>query len=196
MQPAVLTPARASYSLGQTVTWPVALAIVVAGSILLALSSKLSVPFLPVPMTMQPLAILLIGMMGGVRIGMATVALYLAEGACGLPVFSGTPEKGVGLAYMVGPTGGYLAGFLLSVGVTGALADRGLTRSIVASLGVAVVGLACIYGPGAAWLAQFVGLEKAFTIGVMPFLLGDALKVVVAALAVPTVSSFFDSTAE
>jgi biotin transport system substrate-specific component len=149
-------------------SWPVTLLLVVAGSIVLALSSKISVPFWPVPMTMQPLAVLLIGMLGGARIGLATVALYLAEGALGLPVFSGTPEKGIGLVYMAGPTGGYLVGFALSAVVTGALADRGWARSIPLALGVAMIGLACIY--------------------VAPFLVGDALKVVVAALAVPAVA--------
>jgi biotin transport system substrate-specific component len=171
-------------SLGQSASWPLSLALIVAGSVVLALSSKISVPFWPVPMTMQPLAVLLIGMLGGARIGVATVLLYLIEGAGGLPVFSGTPEKGLGLAYMAGPTGGYLAGFLLSAALTGALADRGLTRTLVPALFVAIAGLACIYAPGVAWLAKFVGPDKALTIGVMPFLLGDALKVCVAALAV------------
>src|SRR5947209_549651 len=83
------------------------------GSLALTLSAKLQVPFYPVPMTMQSLVVLLIGLGFGWRLGTATVLLYLAEGLAGLPVFAGTPEKGIGLAYMMGPTGGYLAGFVL-----------------------------------------------------------------------------------
>ena len=96
-------------------------ALAVAGSIALWVSAKVQIPFLPVPMTLQTLVVLIIGMAYGWRLGAATVALYLAQGAVGLPVFAGTPEKGIGLAYMIGPTGGYLVGFLLAAMAVGCL---------------------------------------------------------------------------
>src|SRR5256885_9623717 len=97
-------------------------ALAVLGSLALTLSAKLQVPFYPVPMTMQSLVVLLIGLAFGWRLGTATVLLYLAEGLAGLPVFAGTPEKGIGLAYMMGPTGGYLVGFVLAAAFLGWLA--------------------------------------------------------------------------
>ena len=113
------------------------------GSALLTLSAKVQVPFYPVPMTMQTLVVLLIGMAFGARLGVAAVALYLAEGAVGLPVFAGTPEKGIGLAYMIGPTGGYLLGFVVATAVAGWLAER---RNEPAGIGLAVVaGSIAIY---------------------------------------------------
>jgi biotin transport system substrate-specific component len=98
----------------------------VAGSILLAISAKISIPFYPVPLTMQTFMVIGLGLALGPRLGMAAVALYLAQGAAGLPVFAGTPEKGIGLAYMMGPTGGYLLGYLIAAFVAGHLAERGM----------------------------------------------------------------------
>lgn len=105
--------------------------LVVAGSIALWISAKIKVPFYPVPMTLQTLALFGIAAAYGLRLGVATVALYLVEGAAGLPVFAGTPEKGIGLAYMVGPTGGYLASYLIAAAIVGYAVQRGLgaTRS-------------------------------------------------------------------
>lgn len=100
------------------------LLLALLGSVLLTISAKIEVPFYPVPMTMQTLVVLLLGMAYGARLGAATVLLYLAEGAVGLPVFAGTPERGIGIAYMMGPTGGYLAGFVLSAAITGWLTER------------------------------------------------------------------------
>jgi biotin transport system substrate-specific component len=162
--------------------WPVrgasrlvrAAVLALLGSALLTLSAKIQVPFYPVPMTMQTLVVLLIGMAFGARLGVATVALYLAEGAAGLPVFAGTPEKGIGLAYMIGPTGGYLLGFVFAAAVAGWLVER---RRDAAGLALAVVaGSIAIYAPGVLWLASFVGLAKALELGLMPFLWGDLLK--------------------
>src|SRR5690606_16484525 len=99
--------------------------LAVGGSLLLTLSAKINVPFYPVPMTMQTFAVLLIGAAFGWRLGTATVLLYLAQGAAGLPVFAGTPEKGIGLLYLMGPTGGYLVGFAVAAAVVGWLAERG-----------------------------------------------------------------------
>ena len=162
--------------------WPVrdasrlarAALLALAGSALLTLSAKIQVPFYPVPMTMQTLVVLLIGMAYGARLGVATIALYLAEGAVGLPVFAGTPEKGIGLAYMMGPTGGYLLGFVLAAAVAGWIAER---RRDAAGLALAVVaGSMAIYAPGVLWLASFVGFARALELGLVPFLWGDLLK--------------------
>ena len=156
-----------------------AVLLAVAGSALLTLSAKLQVPFYPVPMTMQTLVVLLIGLGFGARLGAATVLLYLAEGAVGLPVFAGTPEKGIGLAYMVGPTGGYLLGFVLAAALTGWIAER---RRDPEALVMAVIGGSlAIYLPGVLWLASFVGFEQAVDLGLVPFLWADVLK---AALAI------------
>jgi biotin transport system substrate-specific component len=158
---------------------------VVAGSLILWAAAKIQVPFYPVPMTLTTLAIMLIGATYGWRLGLATVALYLVEGAFGLPVFSGTPERGIGLAYMMGPTGGYLVGYLAGVALVGWFAERGADKSSVRLFGVMLVADALILAFGYAWLASLIGPEAAWTGGVAPFLLGDLLKVAIAALAVP-----------
>jgi biotin transport system substrate-specific component len=162
--------------------WPVrgasrmlrAAVLALVGSAVLTLSAKVQVPFYPVPMTMQTLVVLLIGMGFGARLGVATVVLYLVEGAAGLPVFAGTPEKGIGFAYMIGPTGGYLLGFALAAAIAGWIVER---RRDGAGLALAVVaGSIAIYLPGVLWLAHFVGLGKALELGLVPFLGGDLLK--------------------
>src|SRR4051794_6282406 len=107
------------------------LLLMVVGSLLLTASAKAQVPMWPVPMTMQSFAVLVIGMAYGPRLAFATVGLYLLEGAAGLSVFAGTPERGIGLSYMAGPTGGYLIGFLVSAVAMGWLAERGWDRSIL-----------------------------------------------------------------
>ena len=135
--------------------------LVLAGSILLTLSAKIQIPFYPVPMTLQTLVVLLIGVAFGWRMGSATVLAYLAQGALGLPVFAGTPEKGLGLLYMAGPTGGYLVGFALAAGLTGWLAERGLDRSAIGTAIAMIAGNLVIYVIGLIWLANFVGFEKA-----------------------------------
>jgi biotin transport system substrate-specific component len=168
-----LWPPRAGAQLGRTVL------LALAGSLLLILSAKLQVPFYPVPMTLQTLAVLLLGLTLGARLAALAVLLYLAQGALGLPVFAGTPARGLGLAYMAGPTGGYLVGFLLAATACGWLA-QGSRSAIVLAL-AALIGLALIYLPGTLWLAGFLGFEAAVMQGVLPFLLGDLVK---AALAV------------
>ena len=148
--------------------------LAVLGSVLLTLSAKVQVPFYPVPLTMQTLVVLLIGMAFGARLGAATVMLYLVEGAAGLPVFAGTPEKGIGLAYMMGPTGGYLLGFALAAAIAGWIVER---RRDAAGLALAVVaGTIAIYAPGLLWLASFVGWAQALALGLVPFVWGDLLK--------------------
>ncbi len=161
--------------------------LAVAGSIALWISAKVQVPFLPVPMTLQTLVVLIIGMAYGWRLGAATVALYLAQGAAGLPVFAGTPEKGIGLAYMVGPTGGFLIGFVLAAIAVGYLAERGWDRNIVTTAGAMLIGNALIYIPGLFWLSTLIGWDKAIEFGIKPFLLGDLFKLVLAALFMPLI---------
>ncbi len=159
--------------------------VVLLGSALLALSAKVQVPFWPVPMTMQVYVVLIVGMALGVRLGTATVLLYLAEGALGLPVFAGTPERGLGLAYMVGPTGGYLVGFVLAAALVGHLSERGWDRGITTTFVAAFLGTSVIYTCGVAWLATLIGLPKAISAGVLPFLLGDGLKILLATATMP-----------
>lgn len=158
--------------------WLRAASLVVVGSLLLTVSAKIQVPFWPVPMTMQTFAVLIIGMTYGPRLGVATVALYLAEGAMGLPVFAGAAA---GPAYMAGPTGGYLAGFIVSAFVLGHLARRGWDRTLVSGVVAFVIGDAVLFACGMAWLAVLAGFETAVTAGLLPFLPGEALKIALAA---------------
>jgi len=162
--------------------------LAVTGSLLIWASAKIQVPFYPVPMTMQTLVILSIGMAYGWRLGAATVLLYLAEGASGLPVFAGTPEKGIGLAYMLGGTGGYLIGFVLAAAATGWLAERGWDRGVGKTLAAMFVGNVLIYIPGILWLGALFGWDKpVLEWGLYPFLLGDVFKMALAAAIVPLV---------
>lgn len=161
-------------------------AIAIAGSALLAISAKLQVPFYPVPVTMQTLVVLVLGMTLGSRLAFATLALYLAEGMAGLPVFAGTPEKGIGLAYMMGPTGGYLLGYLFAATLTGWLAERGFDRSLPKAAFALVLGNLAIYVPGLVWLGAVIGWDKpVLQYGLIPFLAGDALKLALGACLLP-----------
>ncbi|MGI9480918.1 MAG: biotin transporter BioY [Hyphomicrobiales bacterium] len=161
--------------------------LAIAGSLLLWLSAKVQVPFFPVPMTMQTLVVLSIGAAFGWRLGGATVLLYLAQGAAGLPVFAGTPEKGIGLAYMTGPTGGYLVGFVLAAVIVGWLAEKGFDRNLFKMFAAMVVGNAAIYLPGVGWLAYLFDLEKALAWGLTPFIYGDFAKAGLAAALFPAI---------
>jgi biotin transport system substrate-specific component len=158
-----------------------AVALAAIGSLLLTISAKVQVPFWPVPMTMQTFAVVVIGMAYGSRLGAATVLLYLVEGAAGLPVFAGTPERGIGLAYMAGPTGGYLVGFFLAAVLCGWLAERNWDRRLVPALGAMLLGHAVIFLFGLGWLAALIGAQKAIAVGFTPFLLGTVVKVALAA---------------
>ena len=153
--------------------------LMVAGSLLLTLSAKIQVPFYPVPMTMQTLAVMLIGFAFGWRLGAATVLFYLAQGAMGLPVFAGTPEKGLGIAYIMGPTGGYLLGFFLAALLCGFLAERGWDRNPLGIAFAMVLATATIYLLGVGWLGSLIGWDKpVLEYGMLPFLYGDLLKVI------------------
>ncbi|MCF4126863.1 biotin transporter BioY [Methylobacterium sp. SyP6R] len=149
-------------------------AIVLSGVVLITIAAKVRIPFWPVPMTLHTLAVMALAVAAGPRLAVASMLGYLAAGAAGLPVFSGTPERGLGLAYMAGPTGGYLAGYLVAAGLVGALAaGRGLLGRVAAML----AGLAAIDAFGLAWLALFVPADRLVALGLAPFLLGDLVKI-------------------
>ena len=154
---------------------------VLAGIALLTASAHIKIPFYPVPLTMQTLIVLGIGMTYGARLGGATLLGYLAAGFIGLPVFAG----GAGMAYMVGPTGGYLAGFFTAAVALGALAERGWTRNWATVAAAMLMGNVIIYLLGVGWLASLIGWDKAVQLGLLPFLYGDALKLIIASLGVP-----------
>lgn len=159
---------------------------VIAGSLLLTLSAKIQVPFYPVPMTMQTLVVIGLGLALGPVRGAAAVALYLAQGALGLPVFAGTPEKGIGLAYMMGPTGGFLFGYLPAALLAGWLAERGWDRNVFSAMLAALLAGAVIYVPGLLWLGSVIGFDKpVLAYGLIPFIPGDIAKAMLAAIAFP-----------
>jgi biotin transport system substrate-specific component len=155
------------------------------GVCLLTISAKMQIPSWPVPMTMQTYVILVVGMAYGTRLGVATVLAYLAAGAAGLPVFAGTPEKGVGIAYMAGPTGGYLLGFVVAAWVCGCLAARGWDRGLATSLIAMATGHLLILGLGVAWLATLVGWSSAVELGLAPFIAATVVKTLLAAATLP-----------
>ena len=157
-------------------------ALVVFGSLLLAVSAQFKIPLYPVPVTGQTLVVLLIGMTYGPRLGGITMLAYLFEGALGLPVFAG---GAAGVAVFMGPTGGYLFGFLLAGVAMGYLAERGMGRTVLSTIAAMALGNSVIYLCGALWLANFIGLGQAIAAGVLPFLYGDALKLAVAAGLMP-----------
>ena len=142
------------------------------GVVILTLASKVQVPFWPVPMTLQTLAVLLIGATAGMRLGAATLLAWLGLGALGAPVFA----TGAGIAYMAGPTGGYLAGFLLAAIIVGYLADKGHGRTILSALAMLLAGEVAIYVLGLGWLSALIGTQKAVSAGFLPFIPAEILK--------------------
>jgi len=161
--------------------------LVVGGTLLLTLSAKTKVVLGPVDLSLQTLAILLIATTFGMRLAVATLALYLFQGAMGFPVFQSTPEKGLGLAYMMGSTGGYLIGFLAMAAIAGWAADRGWDRSAFKLFGAMLVAEAAMMAFGFGWLATLIGAEKAWTFGVVPFIVPDLVKVALASAIVPAI---------
>ncbi|GAA4532176.1 biotin transporter BioY [Chelativorans composti] len=186
MLTAVTHPTLASRLFGLNVSRAVRLTLVVGGSLVLWASAKIQVPLYPVPMTMQTLVVLTLGMAFGWRLAAAAVALYLAQGAFGLPVFAGTPERGIGLAYVMGPTGGYLLGYLPAAALCGWLAERGWDRSIMKTAFAMLAGNVVIHTFGLAWLGAVIGWDKpVLALGLFPFALGDLTKLALAALILP-----------
>ena len=161
--------------------------ITLLGSIALAISSKIKIPFYPVPMTMQTLVVLMIGIGFGWKLGIATISLYLFEGIIGLPVFSGTPEKGIGLIYFTGPTMGYLIGFLPAVFFAGLLKVNykyNLIHRFILNFILYTFSVSFIYLFGLIWLTNFVPVEKIWMVGGVPFLLAELLKISILAVFV------------
>ncbi len=182
--------------------WLKRLVLLVAGVAALWISAKVQIASVPVPVTLQMLVVMVIGASYGPRLGATTVAAYLMLGIQGLPVFAGTPEKGIGLAYVFGPTGGYLLGFLIAAYVVGALARAGWDRSPVSMAGAMAIGILAVYIPGVVWLSSGFGLlaglggenafmgygwENWYAYGVKTFIWVDALKLVVAVIAFPVI---------
>ena len=161
------------------------LLLAVAGTLLLTLSAKTKVMLGPVDISLQTLAVLLIAAAFGMRLGVATLLLYMAEGAMGFPVFQSTPEKGIGIAYMLGSTGGYLAGFVVMAAIVGWAADRGWDRHPVKLFNAMLAAEIVMMAMGFAWLALLIGPEKSWQFGVVPFIVADLIKVALAASLVP-----------
>jgi biotin transport system substrate-specific component len=188
------TRALAPTLLGTTSRTVQEVALVLGGTLALIIAAKIRVPFYPVPMTLQTLAVMAIAVTFGLRLGVATVLAYLAEGALGIPVFTNTPPLVAGPAYLLGPTGGFLAGFVVLAAIIGYAADRGWSRSIPKLAAALIVGEVIMMALGFVWLAGFaqlstgaagIGTAKAWAGGVAPFILGDLLKVALVAFAVP-----------
>ena len=158
------------------------------GSIILAISSKIKIPFYPVPMTMQTLVILTIGIAFGWRLGVTTITLYLFEGILGLPVFSGTPEKGLGIVYFTGPTMGYLIGFIFAGYFAGKfIYDNNFVKTFLKL----IFATSFIYIFGMLWLGILIGWEKPiFKLGAQPFLLAELLKILIATFAANQIKRF------
>ena len=156
--------------------------IALVGTVLLAISAKIKIPFYPVPMTMQTLIVLIIGVGFGWKLGVATITLYLFEGIIGLPVFSGTPEKGVGLVYFTGPTMGYLIGFLIATFFAGKF---NYNNNLIINFLKLTFATSFIYILGMFWLGELIGWDKPiFKLGAQPFLLAELFKILLATFAI------------
>ena len=164
------------------------LIIIFIGSIILAISSKIKIPFYPVPMTMQTFVVLFLGISFGYKIGLATVILYLLEGIVGLPVFSNSPERGVGLVYFTGPTMGYLIGFLSACFFASLIKSKDNYFLIFIKL---ILSVSTIYILGVLWLGTLIGWDKPIIqLGVMPFLLAEIFKIALLALLTKKIIKF------
>ncbi|MDA9717547.1 biotin transporter BioY [Candidatus Pelagibacter sp.] len=156
------------------------ISLILLGTLLLTISAKIKVPFYPVPMTMQTFVVVLIGIAFGWKLGLATIFAYLFEGAIGLPVFAGTPEKGIGIIYMMGPTGGYLVGFILSVFIAGFV---NLKKNIFIKFLLISLSVFAIYLTGVPWLAYLAGWEIAYVWGIKNFILAEIFKIAILTLS-------------
>ena len=159
----------------------VQISLALIGSLLLTISAKVQIPFYPVPMTMQTLVVLMIGMSYGAPLAALTIFLYLFQGAVGIPVFA----TGGGLAYMMGPTGGYLVGFFLSATLLGILASNGWGKTWQTTAVAMILGVGVIFAMGISWLAMFIGFKGALINGFFPFIYADFLKIIIASFAMP-----------
>jgi len=167
------------YALPYDIAW------IAGGSLFIALSAQVAIPlpFTPVPFTCQTMAVLLVGALLGSRRGALCLLTYLAEGVLGLPVFAGGMA---GLAHLAGPRGGYLWGFVAAAFLTGLLAERGWDKRVKTTLLAMLLGEIVIYAFGLPWLALFVGSERAVALGLLPFVPGDLLKLLITAVLLPS----------
>ena len=164
------------------------LLVIILGSIVLTISAKIKIPFYPVPMTMQTFVVLLLGLSFGYKVGLSAVSLYLLEGIAGLPVFSNSPERGIGLVYFTGPTMGYLIGFLSACYLASFIK---LNDSFFMILTKLTLSVSTIYILGVIWLGFLIGWEKPiFSLGVAPFLLAETFKVLLLSLLVKKLIKF------
>ena len=168
--------------------------IIITGSILLTISAKIKIPFYPVPMTMQTFVVLFLGIAFGYKIGVVTILLYLFEGIIGLPVFSNSPEKGVGIVYFTGPTMGYLIGFLPAVFLSGYLKLDDWTKKenknvefFFINLLKLLISVSVIYLLGIFWLSNLIGFEKAILFGFKPFWIAELFKILLLSFLTPLV---------
>ncbi len=163
-------------------------ALVLVGVLVLAVAAKINVPMWPVPITMGTFAVLAIGAAYGARLGLVTILAYMIIGALGFDIFASSSAEASGLTYMMGGTGGYLVGYVLATLALGALAQRGWDRSVGWMALAMLIGTVLIYVPGLLWLGQLYGWDKPILQwGLTPFLIGDALKLALAAVVLPTV---------
>ena len=164
------------------------LLIILLGSIALTISAKIKIPFYRVPMTMQTLVVMFLGLSFGYRIGLTAVSLYLFEGIIGLPVFSNSPEKGVGLIYFTGPTMGYLIGFLSACYLASFINSKDNLLKIFIKL---IISVSTIYLLGVFWLGTLIGWEKPiYSLGVAPFLLAELFKILLLTLIAKRIIKF------
>ncbi len=185
-----LAPALSTRYFPRIATWLQNLLLITISALFIAAFAQIRIPlpFTPVPLTGQTFAVLLVGATLGSKRGLVSLALYILLGALELPFFAGGAS---GLAYMSGPTLGYLVGFVAAAYLVGLLAERGLERSVRTSLVPFLAGTLVIYVFGAGWLAILFGFEQALALGVLPFLVGDAIKLVLAAIALPAAWKLF-----
>ena len=162
--------------------------LIFLGTMALTISAKLKIPFYPVPMTMQTFVVLFLGLAFGYKIGLVTVGIYLLEGIVGIPVFSNSPEKGVGLVYFTGPTMGYLIGFLTAVFFAGYL---NLKNNIFIIFGKLIFSVSTIYLFGILWLGTLIGWDKPiFELGIGPFLFAELFKICLLTLLTKNIIKF------
>jgi biotin transport system substrate-specific component len=164
--------------------------LVVAGALLTAIGAQIEIPWYPVPFTLQPLAVLLCGLVLGSKKGALSQLSYLAMGSVGLPVFAG---GAFGFAKLLGPTGGYLCGFVVAAYVLGLLAEQEWDRKPFKLFGAMLIGNAIILGLGTFWLSKYFGMEVAVQKGLLPFISCDIVKDVIVALMLPTAWRFVNA---
>ena len=162
------------------------ISLMLIGTLMLAFSSKLQVPFWPVPMTMQTFVVFIIGMTFGSKLAFFTLLLYLFEGAIGLPVFA----KGGGLLYLTGPTAGYLYGMTIAAGLVGYFADKNFNKSYLKSFVSLFVATIVIFLIGIGYLGSIIGYEKAFAVGLYPFILSELFKIGLAVSIIPSIYKY------